>query len=109
PTLRIECFEDRITPTALTVTINQDVAQVDPTINQTIHFTAVFSESVTGFAANDVILGGTAGATTVEMTGSSTTYDVAVSGMTQSGTVTATVPANAAADVSGDQNIASTS
>jgi len=51
----------------------------------TINFTVVFSESVSDFAAGDVMLSGTAGATTVAVTGSGTTYNVAVSGMTSSG------------------------
>ena len=51
----------------------------------------VFSEPVTDFATGDVTLGGTAGATTAIVTGSGTTYDVAVSGMTTGGTVIATI------------------
>ncbi len=57
----------------------------------------VFSAAVTGFTNSDVTITGTAGGTkTVTVTGSGTTYNVAVSGMTTSGTVIATIPANAA-------------
>jgi hypothetical protein len=56
-----------------------------------------------------VALGGTAGATTAVVTGSGTTYNVAVSGMTQSGTVTASIPAGAASDLAGNPSTASTS
>ena len=54
-------------------------------------------------------LSGTAGATTAVVTGSGTTYNVAVSGMTASGTVTATVAAGVADDAAGNPNLASTS
>ncbi len=88
-----------------TVAINQAEAQADPTSGSPINFTVVFSAPVTGFATGDVTLGGTAGATTAEVTGSGTTYTVAVSGMTGNGTVTASI----AADVVDGGNQASTS
>ena len=94
---------------APSVTINQAGGQVDPANTSPINFTVVFSAPVTGFANTDVVLGGTAGATTALVTGSGTTYNVAVSGMTQSGTVTATIPANAAVDAVGNPNAGSTS
>jgi hypothetical protein len=92
-----------------TVTINQAVGQSDPTGNSTINFTVVFSEAVTGFGSSGVTLGGTAGATGKNVTGSGTTYNVAVSGMTQSGTVIATIPAGAAQDGAANASLASTS
>ncbi|MCK9420319.1 MAG: DUF1566 domain-containing protein [Nitrospirae bacterium] len=92
-----------------TVTINQAAGQTDPTGNSPINFTVVFSETVTGFASGDVTLGGTAGATSKSVTGSGTTYNVAVSGMTQSGTITASIPAGAAQDGAGNSSLASTS
>jgi|GEM_PF-1628498 len=97
--------------TSPTVTVNQAAVQSDPTSSSPINFTVVFSESVTGFgnSSGDVILGGTAGATSKTVTGSGITYNVAVSGMTQSGTVTATIPAGAAQDGAGNSNTASTS
>jgi len=92
-----------------TVTINQAAAQADPTGASPINFTVVFDQPVTGFATGDVTLSGTAGATTGTVTGSGATYNVAVSGMTGSGTVIATVPANVAQNASAQQNSASTS
>src|SRR5690606_21577653 len=74
-----------------------------------IEFTVVFSEPVTGFATGDVTLGGTAGATTAVVSGAGPTYTVSVSGMTSSGTVTASVAAGVADDLSGNPNEASTS
>src|SRR5204862_6321059 len=91
------------------VTVNQAAGQNDPTNTSPINFTVVFSESVTGFTGSDVSLSGTAGATTPTVTGSGTTYNVAVSGMTSDGTVIATVPANGASDAAGNTNIGSTS
>ncbi len=92
-----------------TVTINQAAGQDDPTLSTTINFTAVFNEPVTGFTGADVILSGTAGANTAVVTGSGTTYNVAVSGMTDGGTVIATIPADVAIDADGLGNLASTS
>lgn len=91
------------------VTINQASSQADPTSATPILFDVVFSESVSGFDANDVALGGTAGATTAVVSGGGAAYRVAVSGMTSSGTVTATVPAGVVADAAGNLNPASTS
>ncbi len=92
-----------------TVTINQAAAQLDPTNGATINFTVVFSETVIGFATGDVTLSGTAGATTGTVTGGPTTYNVAVTGMTGSGTVIATIGAGVAADAAGNPNDPSTS
>jgi hypothetical protein len=92
-----------------TVTINQAAGQVDPTNSSTIHFTAVFSEPVSDFATGDVTLSGTAGATTATVTGSGTTYNVAVSGMTASGTVIASLLAGVAHDAANNPSWASTS
>ena len=92
------------------VTINQAVGQADPTNASTINFTVVFSEPVTGFVTGDVTLGGTTGGTKVgTVTGSGTTYNVAVTGMTGQGTVIASIAQNKAIDAVGNQNKASTS
>ena len=95
--------------TAPTVTINQASGQADPTSSSPINFTVVFSEPVTGFATGDVTLSGTAGATTATVSGGPTTYNVAVTGMTGSGTVIASIAANVAEDGAGNDNAASTS
>src|SRR5438876_2565626 len=95
--------------TAPTVTINQATGQADPTNGSPINFTVVFSEPVSDFATGDVTLSGTAGATTATVTGSGSTYNVAVSGMTGNGTVIAAIAASAAHDAAGNGNTASTS
>ena len=93
-----------------TVTINQAAGQGDPTSASSINFTAVFSESVTGFTGTDIAISGTAGGTkTVTLSGGPSTYTVAVSGMTTDGTVAATIAAGSATDAAGNANTASTS
>ncbi len=96
--------------TAPTVTINQAGGQADPTSTSPINFTVVFSESTTTFATGDVTITGTAGGTkTATVTGSGTTYNVAVTGMTTTGTVIADIAAGVATDAAGNNNTASTS
>jgi subtilisin-like proprotein convertase family protein len=91
------------------VTINQAITQPDPTSASPINFTVVFDQAVTGFATGDVSLSGTAGATTGIVTGSGSTYNVAVSGITASGTVIATIAAGVCANGCTQPNNASTS
>ncbi len=92
-----------------TVTINQAAGQADPTSGSTINFTVLFSENVADFATGDVTLSGTANATTATVTGSGTTYNVAVSGMTGDGDVIASIAGGVAHDAAGNGNNASTS
>ena len=100
-------------PAGPTVTINQAVGQADPTNASPVNFTAVFSEAVTGFETGDVTLSGTADATTGTVTeiapNDGTTYNVAVSGMTGSGSVIASIAAGVAQNGSAQTNAASTS
>ena len=92
-----------------TVTINQAASQADPTNASPINFTVVFSEPVSRLCHRRRDPGGTAGATTATVTGSGATYNVAVSGMTGSGTVIATIAAGVAATRPATPNMASTS
>ena len=93
-----------------TVTINQAAGQTDPASASPINFTVVFSRPVTGFTTGDVTITGTAGGTkTATVTGSGSTYEVAVTGMIGTGTVVATVTAGVAFDLVGNPNFASTS
>ena len=97
-----------IDTTAPTVTITQAGGQLDPTNTSPINFAVTFSEPVTGFVNADVTLGGTALPTTAVVTGSSTTYNVAVSGMTGNGTVIISLAAGVAQDAAGNTSAAST-
>src|SRR5213592_1198025 len=96
--------------TQTSVTIDQAAGQADPTSASPINFTAVFSKPVSGFTGAGVTLSGTAGGTkTATVSGGPSTYNVAVSGMTSSGTVLASIPAGVAQDAAGNPNTASTS
>jgi hypothetical protein len=95
-----------------TVTINQESTQSDPTKTAPINFTVTFSEPVCDFATGDVSLSGTANAATATVTSTGTCptiYNVAVSGMTNDGTVIASIAAGVAQDAAGNGNLASTS
>ncbi len=92
-----------------TVTFARAASQASPAQGSPVNFTATFSETVTGFTASDVLLQGTANPTIAAITGSGTTYNVAVSGMNQSGTIVATIPADSAQDGVGNQSTASAS
>jgi hypothetical protein len=93
-----------------TVTVNQAVGQNDPTNASPINFTVVFSEAVTDFTAPDVTLSGAGAAgASAAVSGTGPTYTVAVSGMTTTGPVTASIAANKAQDAAGNLNEASTS
>ncbi len=69
----------------------------------------VFSEPVVGFEASDVTLWGGVTDAVVTVAGSGTTYDVTVSGLTSTVTVTAYIAPGVAADLAGNLNEGSTS
>ena len=83
-----------------TVTINQATGQADPTNAGPIQFVVVFSTPVTGFTASDILLSSsTVGGTLVAgVSGAGANYIVAVTGMSGTGTVVASIPAGAVAD-----------
>jgi hypothetical protein len=93
--------------TAPAAVIDLAPGQDNPASTSPINFSVVFSEPVSDFESADVTIGGTAGPTTALVTGSGTSYNVAVSGMTGDGTVTASVNAGAAADAAGNPSTAS--
>ncbi|MFN8380442.1 MAG: sortase [Anaerolineales bacterium] len=95
------------------VTIEQATSQPDPTNISPINFTVLFSEPITGFDASDIVLSGTAGAITANIAqiapNDETTFNVAVSGMSTSGTVIAEVKAGAVVDALSNTNAISLS
>ena len=96
--------------TAPTVTIDQAMTQVDPTNTASIDFTATFDEAAANFTAADVTLGGTApGTLSAVLSGGPTVYTITVTGMTGTGTVTASLAGGVATDLAGNDNTASTS
>ena len=92
--------------TGPTTTVAPAAGQANPASAGPVLFTVTFSEPVAGFDATDIVLGGTAGATTATVTGSGTTYTVAVTGMTTAGSVFVAVAAGAAADAVGNASAA---
>jgi len=99
-----------------TVTVEQASGQTDPTSASPINFTATFSEAIniSTFDAADITLDGTApGTLTAIITEISpndgTTFNIAVSGMTGSGTVTSSIDAGKVQDLGGNTNATSTS
>ncbi|MCY2991620.1 MAG: FG-GAP-like repeat-containing protein [Planctomycetota bacterium] len=99
--------------TGFPTTIDQAESQADPTKGSSIHFTAVFGQPVADFSASGVTLSGTAPGTLVAIISPSgidgTTYDIAVRGMTGSGTVIVGILAGVAHDATGMPNNAATS
>jgi hypothetical protein len=95
----------------LSVTISRAATQPERTLTGPIHFTVAFNEPVQDFAPNDVALSGTVvGTLAITVTPVGTdggSYDVAVTGMTGSGTVTARVLSGMAHDAAGNPNSAS--
>ena len=91
------------------VTVNQGVAQEDPVNMLPIVFDVHFSESVLGFSAADVSMGGTATGVTVHVEGESADYFIVVTDVTGDGTLVPTIPANTCTDLVGNPNTASTS
>lgn len=95
-----------------TVTINQAVGQADPTANGPITFSVVFSEDVTGFTAPadvDLSASTVGGTLSISIGGGGANYTLTITGMTGSGQVIASIPANVAQNVSALGNNASTS
>ncbi|MBI5825397.1 MAG: hypothetical protein HZB18_15320 [Chloroflexi bacterium] len=83
----------------VTVTINQSTGQVDPTNIRQLHFTAVFSEAVTGFDSTDinVVLSVPCAPTiTVTDSGDGITYYVSLTDMKRECRATVTIPADSA-------------
>jgi hypothetical protein len=83
----------------LTVSINQELTQTDPTLNSPVSFTAVFSEPIdaTSFDASDIVLTGTATGRSVlsiseKYPNNSTTFEILVTA-TGPGTIIANIPA----------------
>ncbi len=107
PSVPFTVVVDTTRPTAM---IDVADGQADPADESPVNFTVSFSEPVIGFEAYDVTLGGTAGAAIAVVSnpsGDQRTYNVAVSGMTRSGTVVLGVGEAGAYDSAGNTNSAS--
>jgi|GEM_PF-1342087 len=98
----------QVTPTtAPTVAIAATAGQGDPTSTDPVTFTATFSQPVTGFDAADVLLTAPTGAAATVTAVSASEYTITVSAMTADGTITVTIPANAAVNANNQPTAAS--
>lgn len=95
---------DTIAPT---VSLNQAAGQADPTTGSPINFTVTFSQPVYGFTGTGLTLTGTAVPSTYAITGTGP-FNVAVSGMTRTGTVIPALAASAARDLAGNLSATAT-
>jgi hypothetical protein len=95
--------------TVPTVTINQAAGQADPTKTLPINWTVQFSEPVTGFDNTDLVRAGTGTGGTLSITGSGSTYNVALTGTPSNGSTSFSMLANRVSDAAGNGNTASTS
>ena len=75
--------------------------------NSAFTVTVTFTESVTDFAENELVVGGTASTTVSSFTGSGTIYTATITPTTD-GTVTLSVAANVAEDAASNGNTAAT-
>ncbi len=94
-----------------TVTIDQAPGQTDPANTYPVDFAITFSAPVSGFTASDVVLSSASPQPIIRtLTGSGASYTLSLSGMSGPGTITATIPADAAtATAGGKPSAASTS
>ena len=66
--------------TAPSVTVEQKAGQADPTKVLPMRWTVTFSEPVSGFDAGGLDRGGTSTGGTIDITGSGSSYEIALSG-----------------------------
>jgi hypothetical protein len=92
------------------VTVNQALGQADPTKVSPVHFTVVFSETVTGLSAASLSFSGTAnrGSPTLTPILANLSWDVSVP-LSSNGTVIATIGSGKVTDLAGNSNNSSTS
>lgn len=95
--------------TAPTVTVNQAAGLQDPSNALPLAFAVVFSEAVTGFDSEDVVISGTAGGVVHAVDGLGDTYTIQITAVEDDGTVIPTIPADVCQDAAGNGNAASTS
>jgi hypothetical protein len=97
------------------VTINQAADQEDPTSIPYIRFTVTFNEPIdpATFSASDISIGGDTAATSVVIAeaapNNDTVFNVTISGMSASGTLTASIAPGVVKDIAQNDNQAGTS
>jgi hypothetical protein len=88
---------------APTVVVNRTVGRLEANHGALVHLSAVFSEAVAGFTADDVVIAAPTSGTPSRVVSEvapydGTHYDIAVEGVDATGTVTVSVPAGIATD-----------
>jgi LPXTG-motif cell wall-anchored protein len=100
------CDERSCFPEHLKVNVEQAQGQLDPAPTQPIRFKVEFAAPVIGFDSSDLLITGSAGATTGVISGGPRIYDVAVSGIpASSGLVQLDIPAGAVTGPLGLTNV----
>jgi hypothetical protein len=91
------------------VEITRAILQRNPTNNPAVKFVAAFSKPCVGFTSSDVWItaGGTGASGVTVNTHSPVVYNLTLTGISASGTVSVTIPAGACQDGSGNNNTAS--
>ncbi len=101
--------------TGPTISINQPNTQSDPSSRPQLYFTATFDEPInqSTFSPSDISIGGDTGATSAVITeippSDGTVFQIAVSGMTNSGVLTVSIEEGVVQDIAANLNEASTS
>lgn len=94
-----------IDKTAPIATITQAVGQSDPTSTSPVNFKVSFNEAIFNFENSDISLSGTANPTTANVTNiGGNDYNVAVTGMTGTGTVIINLNTNMVIDIADNGN-----
>ncbi len=89
------------------VEIVLETGQSDPTSVEPVSFRINFTEPVVDFISSDVSVAGSAGASTVVLTGGPSSYKADVTGMTNAGTIIINVGEGVASDMAGNTNTTS--
>ena len=91
------------------VTVEKSAGQMDPASTLPITFDVVFAESVTGFEASDVVIGGTATGVVHSISGSGDAYVIWINDVGTDGTVSVSIPSGVCQSAASVINDASTS
>ena len=81
--------------------------QADTTNTSPVNFTVEFTENVLDFTESDIQLSGTAGASSLALSGGPKIYNISVNGISSDGTIIINIPENVCTDSAGNFNTTS--